>query len=137
MGRRICWRKAICLGIPVEFQERISLFPVELRELLEAELETGNSIVGVERGFPAAPCGAYVILARVVQPARRKSEGSIAFVERNNLQCSGEFTTLDRQFFVLEPPRSASEIGNMDAIREELIAREKASDEARFRDTYY
>lgn len=125
------------MGVPVEFQERISLFPVELRELLEAELETGNSIVGVERGFPAAPSGAYVMLARVVHASRRRSEGGIVFVERNNLQCSGEFTTSDRQFFVLEPPRPASEIANMDAIREELIAREKASDEARFRDTYY
>lgn len=125
------------MGIPLEFQEQISLFPIALRELLEAELETGNSIVGVERGFPAAPCGACVMLARVVQAARRKSERGIAFVERNNSQCSGEFTTSDGQFFVLEPPRPASEIANMDAIREELIAREKVSDEARFRDTYY
>ncbi|MBL0035372.1 MAG: hypothetical protein IPP26_06290 [Flavobacteriales bacterium] len=49
------------------FHQQIAAFPTPLRELIEAEIQAGNTIVAIENGFPAAPCGASVKLAKAVR----------------------------------------------------------------------
>ncbi len=49
-----------------EFEKEFSQFPAMLRDLVIAELEAGNEIAELGHGFPAAPCGAYIKLARPV-----------------------------------------------------------------------
>lgn len=103
--------------IPGTFSQQIAEFPAPLRELVEAEIAAGNSIIAIEHGFPAAPCGASVMLARAVHDDRRKSAGEVKFYARNNSSYSGEFTTAQRHFFVLEPPLPPPPDPDMDAIR--------------------
>lgn len=102
------------------YHQQIAAFPEPLRELIVAELEAGNTIVAVENGFPAAPCGASVKLAKAVQVQRRKSAGELVFYARNNSSYAGEFTTEQRHFFVLEPPLPPEPEPDMDAIRKAL-----------------
>lgn len=108
------------MTIPEPFRQRIAQFPAPLRALVEAELQAGNSIVAIENGFPAAPCGASVKLAKAVQDARRRSVGGVEFYARNNSSYAGEFTTSQRHFFVLEPPLPPEPEPDMDAIRKAL-----------------
>ncbi|MBK9276377.1 MAG: hypothetical protein IPM49_17805 [Flavobacteriales bacterium] len=103
--------------IPEPFRQPIAAFPAPLRQLIEAELQAGNSIVAIENGFPAAPCGASVKLASAVAPERRRSIGEVSFYARNNSSYAGEFTTAQRHFFVLEPPLPPEPEPDMDAIR--------------------
>ncbi|HNM71171.1 MAG TPA: hypothetical protein PKG57_16055, partial [Flavobacteriales bacterium] len=88
-----------------------------MHALIEAEIAAGNSIAAIEHGFPAAPCGASVMLAKAVQDERRKSAGEVRFYARNNSSYAGEFTTSQRHFFVLEPPLPPPPDPDMDAIR--------------------
>ena len=121
-----------------EHEKQLSRFPLELRQLVAAELSSGNSIVSFESGFPAPPCGALLRLAQPVQAERRVSSVGVTFCDHVHLSShSGEFTTAERHFFVLEPPRALDPILSMEEIREELKAKERAEDERRFRDTYY
>lgn len=106
--------------IPEPFRQQIALFPAPLRALVEAELEAGNSIAAIENGFPAAPCGASVRLAKAVQDERRRTAGEVEFYARNNSSYAGEFTTSERHFFVLEPPLPPEPEPDMDAIRKAL-----------------
>jgi hypothetical protein len=99
------------------FSQQLAEFPAPLRELIEAELQAGNSIVTIEHGFPAAPVGASVKLAKAVQDERRRSNGEVKFYARNNSSYAGEFTTEQRHFFVLEPPLPPEPEPDMDAIR--------------------
>jgi hypothetical protein len=103
--------------IPEPFRQRIAEFPAPLRQLIEAELQAGNTIVAIENGFPAAPCGASVKLAKAVQDERRRSTAEVSFYARNNSSYAGEFTTEHRHFFVLEPPLPPEPEPDMDAIR--------------------
>lgn len=103
--------------IPDPFRQQIAEFPAPLRKLVEAEIKAGNSIVAIEHGFPAAPCGASVKLAKAVQEERRRSVGEVTFYARNNSSYAGEFTTAQRHFFVLEPPLPPEPEPDMDAIR--------------------
>jgi hypothetical protein len=103
--------------IPEPFSQQIAEFPAPLRALVEAEIAAGNSIVAIEHGFPAAPCGASVKLAKAVQDERRRSMGEVHFYARNNSSYAGEFTTAQRHFFVLEPPLPPPPDPDMDAIR--------------------
>ncbi|MBL8889275.1 MAG: hypothetical protein JNL67_04805 [Planctomycetaceae bacterium] len=123
--------------IPTEFAKQLAEFPPPLVELVAEELRAGNSILAMTSGHPAAPCGACVRLAQPVQSERRVSTSEVKFYERNNCSHAGEFTTAERYFFVLEPPRPPEPEPDMDAIREEMRARERAEDERRFRETYY
>jgi len=91
--------------------------PIALRELLEAELAAGNSIVEVAHCFPAPPAGAYFKLANKIRTRLRTSEGSIVFYERNGSSYSGEFTDAKRFYFILEPPNPPPPEPDMDAIR--------------------
>ncbi|MCC6400292.1 MAG: hypothetical protein IT227_05975 [Flavobacteriales bacterium] len=102
------------------FLQQLAQFPAPLRELVEAEINAGNSIVAIENGFPAAPCGAFVKLAKAVQDERRRSSGEVSFYARNNSSYAGEFTTEQRHFFVLEPPVPPEPAPDMDAIRKAL-----------------
>ncbi len=103
--------------IPDPFSQQIAEFPAPLRELVEAEIQAGNSILAIENGFPAAPCGASIKLAKAVGPERRRSVGEVHFYARNNSSYAGEFTTAQRHFFVLEPPLPPEPEPDMDAIR--------------------
>lgn len=103
-----------------QFSQQLAGFPAPLRELVEAELQAGNSIVAIENGFPAAPCGASVKLAKAVQDERRRSTAEVSFYARNNSSYAGEFTTEQRHFFVLEPPLPPEPPPDMDAIRKAL-----------------
>ena len=106
--------------IPDPFRQQIAEFPAPLRALVEAEINAGNSIVAVENGFPAAPCGTSVKLAKAVGPERRRSVGEVVFYARNNSSYAGEFTTEQRHFFVLEPPLPPEPAPDMDVIRKAL-----------------
>ncbi len=99
------------------FRQQLAEFPAPLRALIEAELAAGNTIVAIENGFPAAPCGASVKLAKAVKDERRRSVGDVRFYARNNSSYAGEFTTEQRHFFVLEPPSPPEPEPDMDAIR--------------------
>lgn len=101
-------------------RQQIADFPAPLRALVEAELEAGNTIVAIENGFPAAPCGASVKLAKAVGAERRRSVGEVVFYARNNASYAGEFTTEQRHFFVLEPPLPPEPYPDMDAIRKAM-----------------
>ncbi len=105
------------MSLPAEFAGEFATFPAELRKLVEAELKAGNSILAIEHGFPAAPCGASIKLAQAVNDKRRKSVGGVVFYARNNSDYAGEFTTEQRHFFVLEPPLPPEPYPDMDAIR--------------------
>lgn len=102
---------------PREFAQEFSKFPDALRRLVEEELQAGNAIAAITYGFPAAPCGASLKLARAVKDERRKSSGEVKFYARNNAEYAGEFTTESRHFFVLEPPGPPEPPPDMDAIR--------------------
>ncbi len=103
-----------------EQQKEFARFPAPLRALVEAELAAGNEIAAIETGFPAAPCGASIKLAKAVDQGRRTSTGDMSFYERNNSSYAGEFTTAERHFFVLEPPLPPQPYPDMDAIRKAL-----------------
>ncbi len=110
----------------------IAKFPPPLRELLEAELRAGNEITEIGAGQPAAMCGLRARLARPVTTRPRADSGEVTFFERYGSSHSGEFCDLERHFFVLEPPKESVML-DMDAIREELNARERAANADRFR----
>lgn len=114
------------MTIPAEFAKEFASFPVALRKLVEAELESGNTILAIEHGFPAAPCGASIKLAHAVGETRRKSSGEVSFYARNTSSYAGEFTTANRHFFVLEPPLPEPPPPDMDAIRKSLEAKSQA-----------
>lgn len=101
-------------------QKIFATFPAFLRTLVEAEVQAGNAVVELSYGYPAAPCGAYIKLARPVSTRPRQSEGELVFYDRNTPSFSGEFSNSDRHFFVLEPPHPPEPPPDMDAIRERL-----------------
>ncbi len=111
------------MNIPSEFAGEFAFFPAVLRALVEAELAAGNRIAAIEHGFPAAPCGASIKLAQAVRDERRKSGAGISFYARNSSSYSGEFTTPERHFFVLEPPLPQEPEPDMDALRKSLEPR--------------
>ncbi len=121
------------MKIPEQFAKELAAFPAALRKLVEAELKAGNAIAELSHGFPAAPCGAYVKLAKPVGPRRRKSAGEVAFYDRNMPKYSGEFTDAKRHFFVLEPPHPREPEPDMNAIRAEREAKQRAADEKLFK----
>lgn len=115
------------MNLTADQQTELAKFPAELRALVEAELVAGNSIASIESGFPAAPCGASIKLARAVHAERRVSTDAVSFYERNSSSYAGEFTTAQRHFFVLEPPLPPEPEPDMDAIRTALEAKATAA----------
>jgi hypothetical protein len=108
-----------------EFQN----FPEPLRKLVEEELRAGNQVLEFGHGFPAAPCGAYIVLASPVSTRPRESNNELTFYDRNANNYSGEFTDAKRHFFVLEPPHPPQPTPDMQAIRAKIDA-EYAANEA-------
>ncbi len=104
-------------GYPPESRTDIDALPPALRQLLDDELAAGNSIVEVGHHHPAAPCGAFVMLAMPVTTHPRESTDAMRFYHRNNSQYSGEFADLNRHFFILEAPLPPPAPPDMDAIR--------------------
>jgi hypothetical protein len=98
-------------------QTDLDAFPPALRQVLDAELAAGNSIVEVGHHHPAAPCGAFVMLASPVTTHPRANTDAIGFYQRNSSSYSGEFADRQRHFFILEPPLPPPEPPDMDAIR--------------------
>jgi hypothetical protein len=105
------------MSVPPEHIQAFSQFPEALRQLVAAELAARNTIAELGHGFPAAPCGAYIKLARPVTSRRRETTSDLDFYDRNGSSYAGEFTDAQRHFFVLEPPHRAEPEPNMDAIR--------------------
>ncbi|MEO6244139.1 MAG: hypothetical protein ABIQ12_01780, partial [Opitutaceae bacterium] len=123
------------MSIPKEHEKEFAQFPAVLRELVTAELAAGNTIAEFSHGFPAAPCGAYIKLARPVSSRPRVKAPALDFYDRNSGSYSGEFTDAKRHFFVLEPARPLEPPPDMDAIRAKLDASYAAADNARERPT--
>jgi len=110
------------MKLPPEHAKEFAQFPAPLRALVEQELAAGNQIAELSHGFPAAPCGAYIMLARTVTSRPRVKTSELDFYERNGSNHSGEFTDAKRHFFVLEPPRPPEPEPSMDDIRAKLEA---------------
>ncbi|MGV3707957.1 MAG: hypothetical protein ACO1Q7_03885 [Gemmatimonas sp.] len=122
--------------IPAEYRHDFEAMPMVLRELLQAELNAGNTIDEVGHSHPAVPAGAYFKLANPVTTRARASGDGISFYERNSSIYSGEFTDEKRFFFVLEPPLPPPPDVDMDAIRASIAPkpvppRSTGSDNAR------
>lgn len=111
------------MKIPAHCEKEFAGFPAVLRQLVEAELAAGNGIAELGHGFPAAPCGAYILLVRAVTTRPRAATAELHFYDRNASSYSGEFTDAARHFFVLEPPRPPPPEPDMDAIRAEFQRR--------------
>ncbi len=120
------------MSIPKEHEKEFAQFPAVLRELVMAELAAGNSIEEFSHGFPAAPCGAYIILTCEVTTRAREKTPEMDFYDRDCSNYSGEFTDEKRHFFVLEPAHPPKPPPDMDAIRAEMEAKQLASDAARY-----
>ena len=69
-------------------------------------------------------------LGKQVSTRLRESDEQIDFYERNNSSYSGEFTDAKRFYFVLEPPDDPEPYPDIDAIRAEMEARQRAADAA-------
>lgn len=108
----------------------IAEFPTPLQALIKAELAAGNSIVEISTRFPAPPVGACLKLAKRVTTLPRESGKDIRFYEHNGADYSGEFSDAKGFFFVLEPPLPPEPATDMDAIRAEHEARQRAADAA-------
>lgn len=115
------------MNLPEQYAREFARFPEVLRRLVEAELAAGNSVIALEHGFPAAPCGASIRLAGPVTSRPREKTAELHFYDRNTSSYSGEFTDAQRHFFVLEPPHPPEPEPDMDAIRAEREARYAAA----------
>ncbi|MEP6762927.1 MAG: hypothetical protein ABJB66_01390 [Gemmatimonadaceae bacterium] len=109
--------------IPEQFQKELGQFPDKMRELLDAELVAGNSILQITHGHPAPPIGACVMLARAVSTRLRQTGAGLKFRAANSSLYSGQFSDLDERYFILEAPLPPPEELSMDAIRDAHNAR--------------
>lgn len=105
------------MPIPESFQKDLASMPPALKQLLEAELAAGNTITEVGHSFPAAPAGAYFLLAKPLQSRAQESGDGIVYYDRKMPSYSGEITDAKRHFFLLEPPHPPEPEPDMDAIR--------------------
>lgn len=119
------------MNLPADQAKALASFPAALRNLVHDELAAGNQVVSIGPGHPAPWIGALLRLAKPVTTRPRQSDAVLSFHCRNSSSHSGEFTDRDKTFWVLEPPLPPPEPADMDAIREELAARERASNAER------
>ncbi len=122
-----------------EASSELRQFPAALRKLVEDELEAGNEIAELGHGFPAAPCGAFIKLARPVSTRDRIATAELDYYDRDSSSYSGEFTDSKRHFFVLEPPHppeSPSDVhaNGMQSIRRAIDAEYAANEASQVRD---
>jgi hypothetical protein len=92
------------MDIPEQYRAEVERFPAVLLALLAAELAAGNGIAELGHGFPAAPCGAYVLLKAPVTTRPRAQDAEIDFYDYNTRTHSGRFSDAKKHFFILEPP---------------------------------
>jgi len=119
------------MKIPASIEKEFAGFPAVLRQLVQDELAAGNAVAELAHGFPAAPCGASIMLERPVTTRPRVATPQLDFYERNGSAYSGEFTDAVRHFFVLEPPHPPPPEPDMNAIRAEFQRRCEAADAER------
>lgn len=124
------------MTISDEYTKAIAEFPPALQDLVKAELAAGNSIVGIGHGDPAPINGSRVMLAKPLLSRPRASDAQLKFYERNCSSHSGQITDAARTFYVVEAPLPPPPEEDMNAIRAELKARERASDNERWDATY-
>jgi len=108
------------MALPEAHRAELERFPPVLLALIVAELAAGNGITELGHGFPAAPCGAYVLLTAPVSTRPRTNDASIRFHDYDTPTHSGRFTDEKGHFFVLEPPHPPEPPPDMDAIRRAL-----------------
>ena len=106
------------MSLPAQYAAQLVAFPSVLRELVEAELAAGNTIVEVASCFPAPPAGAYVKLAKSITTRPRAKTAALDFYDRNTSIYSGEWTDARRFYFVIEPPQPPPAEVDMNAIRD-------------------
>ena len=99
---------------PESFRREVETLPVPLRTLLEEELAVGNEIVDISHGFPAAPCGACVSLARDITCAPGPDLHARSWPNWN--RCRG-FTDEKGHFVLIGPPEPEPPQLSMDEIR--------------------
>lgn len=124
------------MTIPDQYAKAIAEFPPVLQDLIKAELAAGNSIVEIGHGDPAPMNGTRLMLAKPLLSRPRASDAQLQFYERNCSSHSGQITDAARTFYVVEPPLPPPPEADMDAIRAEMKARERASDNERWDTTY-
>lgn len=103
--------------IPPAFQKDVDALPAVVRALLEQELEAGNEIDSVSHTFPAPPVGAAIMMARPISTRPRASGDGIVFRDHNSSLYAGWFTDERGYFYLLEPPRPAPPVPDMNEIR--------------------
>lgn len=87
-----------------DHRRELTSFPPALRALLEAELAAGNAITGIGQWFPAAPTGAFVMLARPVSTRPANAADGLRFHESHSPLYSGVFTDAAGRHLILNPP---------------------------------
>jgi hypothetical protein len=118
------------LMIPDEFANAVAQFPAVLQKLIVDELDAGNRILEIGSGYPAPPIGVCLKLANRITTRPRCSDAQLKFVFRDHSGSHrSEITDSQKLFFVLEPPHpDAGAYPDMDAIRAEMEARQRAAD---------
>ncbi len=118
------------MTIPDQYTQAIAKFPRMLQDLIQAELAAGNNIVEIGPGHPAPMNGTRLMLAKPLLSRPRASDEQINFSARNSSSYSAEITDAERTFFIVEAPLPPPPEADMDAIRAEMEARERASNAA-------
>jgi hypothetical protein len=93
------------MAISKQVQKEMDRLPPALRAVLDAELATGNEIVELRYGFPAAPVGVSFMLARAIRQKLPERGPGVTCYNRQGSDYAGEITDESRHFFLLEPPR--------------------------------
>jgi hypothetical protein len=90
--------------------EHVALLPLALRTVVERELAAGNTIADAGSGFPAAPVGLWVKLARPFLTASDEPPPGALYRTRAHWTWPAEFTDPQRHNFVIcLPDPNASE----------------------------
>ena len=113
------------------YVKEIWTLPEPLRELIKDEVRAGNPIVEISARDPAPPTGLCVRLGKPVSTRPRASFDGVQFFDRRSKSTSGEFSSAEGEYFVIEPPLPPEAELNMNSIRDKLNAAERASNAKR------
>ena len=125
------------MSVPQDGNAIIAQLPVELRELVLAELAAGNSIAEVSGASGEHATSLCVHLAKRVTTRPRVSTRAILYIGRERVRQASEFRSRDGGYSVMEPPIAPAQEADMDAIRAELREAERMADEQRVRETFW
>lgn len=103
---------------PKTQEDFVNLLPGGLRAFLERELSAGNRVAEMGTGFPAAPVGVWIRLARGFRTVREAEEDTagggggalpegVVHRRRPQWQWPAECTDKARHFFILSGPEEA------------------------------